>query len=105
MVVDFMVQRGARDLRCPWQDFDRTLEYEERAALEVLYPEDEFWPMADYLLRETTLAEGMKSFSFLFRRGLQGGGELAVTTCVLTSVGPSFDSCLCIPRAIGKGGR
>ena len=44
-----MVQRGARDLRCPWQDFDRTLEYEERAALEVLYPEDEFLAMADYL--------------------------------------------------------
>ena len=50
MVVDFMVQHGARDLRCPWQDFVRVLEYEERAALEVLYPEDEFWPMADYLL-------------------------------------------------------
>ena len=55
--------------------------------------------------RETTLAEGMNSFSFLFRRGLQGGGELAVATCFLTYVGPSFDSCLCIPRAIGKGGR
>ena len=55
--------------------------------------------------RETTLAEGMTSCSFLFRRGLQGGGELAVATCFLTSVGPAFDSCLCIPRAIGKGGR
>eukprot|EP00975_Prorocentrum_lima_P030652 6430987-Prorocentrum_lima.AAC.1 len=49
LCLDAFIKAGSRDMRCPWADFERTLEYEERASLDVIYPEDECVPMSDYL--------------------------------------------------------
>ena len=36
-------------MRTPWAEFEKTLEYEEKASLSIMFPEDEHWPMDDYL--------------------------------------------------------
>ena len=49
LAMEAIQQKGARDVRCPWQDFERTLEFEERAAMSIMYLEEEFVPMDEYL--------------------------------------------------------
>eukprot|EP00975_Prorocentrum_lima_P036791 7740392-Prorocentrum_lima.AAC.1 len=40
---------GSRDCRCPWTDFEKKLEYEERSEINAILPEDEFLPWLDYV--------------------------------------------------------
>ena len=49
MLITLCVESGHRDVRCPRKDFERTFEIQERAEVSVLYPEDEHWPMTEYL--------------------------------------------------------
>ena len=41
LLVEFVVNKGSRDMRCPWADFEKTLQYNEKAALQILYPTDD----------------------------------------------------------------
>ena len=49
LCIEKIVVSGMRDIRCPWQDFRRTLDYEEKTSLDVLYPEDDWLPLAEYI--------------------------------------------------------
>ena len=48
LAIEVIQEKGVRDIRCPWQDFERTLEFEERATMSIMYPEEEFLPMDEY---------------------------------------------------------